>query len=59
MPLVMDQKKSQTLNLITTNMATNDAGCESVKMQNMSSSRKAKNKTFLLLKYNLKSTMIP
>ena len=59
MPLVMDQKKSQTLNLITTNMATNNARCESVKMQNMSSSRKTKNKTFLLLKNNLKSMMIP
>ena len=46
----MDQKKSQTLNLITTNMATNNARCESVKMQNMSSSRKKKKQNIFAFK---------
>ena len=61
MPLAMDpkKKKSQTLNFITTNMTTNDAGCGSVKKENMSTTRKTINKTFLLLKNNLKSMRIP
>ena len=60
MPLVMDPKKknSQTLNFITTNMTTNGAGCGSVKKQNMFTTRKTINKTFLLLKNNPKSTRI-